>query len=218
MGIGVMVLGKSGSGKSTSLRNFKQDEVGVFNVAGKPLPFKGKLKKIDHPGYQTVIAGLKANQYRAFVIDDSTYLMQFDNFNRAKETGYGKFTDMAIAFEKLLEAAIKTSEDTIVYFLHHPDKADDGSIKPKSIGRMLDEKLCIEGLFPIVLECEMRDGKYSFVSKNDGSGIAKAPMGMLPDVMSNDLKEVDKAIRDYWELEPLVDTPKGAKKPDVSKP
>jgi hypothetical protein len=211
-----MIIGKSGSGKSTSLRNFKENEVGVFNVAGKPLPFKGKLKKVDHPDYQTIIGSLKANGRRAYVIDDSTYLMQFDNFNRAKDTGYAKFTDMAISFEKLLEAAIKTDENTIVYFLHHPDKADDGSIKPKSIGKMLDEKLCIEGLFPIVLECEMRDGKYSFVSRNDGSGIAKAPMGMLPDVIDNDLKAVDTAIREYWELGPLVDKPaEGTAKSDA---
>ena len=203
MGVAVMVIGRSGSGKSTSLRNFEEGEVGIFNVAGKPLPFRKRLTKLDHAAYSQITGSLAKNAMRAYVIDDSTYLMQFDNFRRAKDTGYTKFTDMAVSFERLLEAALHTDADTVVYFLHHPDAAEDGSIKPKSIGRMLDEKLCIEGLFPIVIECEVRDGKHVFVTENDGRGIAKAPMGMLPPVMDNDLKAVDAAIRDYWGMAPL---------------
>lgn len=206
----VMVLGKSGSGKSTSLRNFSADEVGVFSVAGKRLPFKGDLPVVQHADYQRIADVIAANRRRAYVIDDATYLMQFDNFARAKETGYGKFTDMAVAFQQLLRAASWTDDDTNVYFLMHPDVDEYGREKPKTIGRMLDEKLCVEGLFPIVIDARVIQGedgkpKHVFVTENDGTNLAKAPMGMLPPVMDNDLKAVDTAIREYWGMRPIVD-------------
>lgn len=200
-----MVLGESGSGKSTSLRNFEEDEVGVFNVAGKPMPFRKHLPKLDNADYQSIRRTLAANKKRAYVVDDAGYLMQFDNFGRCKDTGYGKFTDMAKSFYDLLRAAMATDADTVVYFLLHPDRDDQGREKPKTIGKMLDEKLNVQGLFPIVLDCEVRDGKHVFVSQNDGYSLAKAPMEMLPGVMDNDLKAVDAAIRDYWGLKPLKD-------------
>lgn len=204
MGVLVMVLGKSGAGKSTSLRNFEADEIGIFNVAGKPLPFRKRLPKADRCGYRDIAAMLANNDLRAYAVDDSTYLMQFSNFAKAKETGYGKFVDMAVEFERLLEAAMATDENTVVYFLHHPDVDERGSVRPKTIGRMLDEKLCIEGLFPIVINCEVRDGKHVFSVEPDERGIAKAPMGMFEsDVLENDLKAVDTAIREYWQLAPL---------------
>ena len=204
MGVLVMVVGKSGAGKSTSLRNFEDGEIGIFNVAGKPLPFRKRLPKADRCGYGAIKASLKANKLRAYVVDDSTYLMQFSNFAKAKETGYGKFVDMAVEFERLLEAAMATDHDTVVYFLHHPDEDDRGNVRPKTVGRMLDEKLCIEGLFPIVINCEVRDGRHVFSVEADERGIAKAPMGMFDaGVFENDLKAVDAAIREYWQLEPL---------------
>ena len=212
MGNLVMVLGKSGSGKSTSLRNFSEDEVGVFAVAGKRMPFRSKLPVVNHAGYALIMKVLKANKRRCYVIDDAGYLMQFDNFARAKEKGYGKFTDMALSFEQLLRAATATDDDTNVYFLMHPEDSDNGGKKIKTVGRMLDEKLCIEGLFPIVIDCETRiddDGKPShvFVTENDGTNLAKAPMGMFEPVMDNDLKQVDLIIRDYWGMRPSVDRP-----------
>ena len=205
MGNLVMVIGKSGSGKSTGLRNFEPGEVGIFNIAGKPLPFRKRLPKADRVGYEAIKTSLRKNRLRAYVIDDSTYLMQFEAFQYAKVKGYDKFVDMAQSFEQLLEAAMATDEDTIVYFLHHPQFADDGSAKPQTIGRMLDNQLNVEGLFPIVIECTVRDGRHVFVTENDGTGIAKAPMGMLPAVMDNDLKAVDTAIREYWQLKPITD-------------
>ena len=206
----VMVLGKSGSGKSTSLRNFAPDEVGVFSVAGKRLPFKGDLPVVQHADYKRIADVIAANRRRAYVIDDATYLMQFDNFARAKETGYGKFTDMAVACQQRLRAASWTDEDTNVYFLMHPDVDEYGREKPKTIGKMLDEKLCVEGLFPIVIDARVIQGedgkpKHVFVTENDGTNLAKAPIGMLPPVMDNDLKAVDTAIREYWGMRPIVD-------------
>lgn len=203
MGIAVLVLGDSGSGKSTSLRNFEQGELGIFNVMAKPLPFRKKLKTADHASYGTIQQSLKSNKLRAYVIDDAGYLMSLENFRRAKETGYQKFTDMALNFERVIEWATQTSPDTIVYILMHYDRDADGRMKPKTVGRMLDEKFCIEGACPIVIQSAIIDGKHVFVTKGDGFNAAKAPMDMLPDVMDNDLKAVDTAIREYWDMEPL---------------
>ena len=210
MGNLIMVLGKSGSGKSTSLRNFAPDEVGVFSVAGKRLPFRSELPTLNHAGYKRIMDVIAANKRRCYVIDDATYLMQFDNFSRARETGYGKFTDMAVAFQQLMQRASWTDDDTNVYFLMHPDSDDMGREKPKTIGKMLDEKLCVEGLFPIVIDARViqgEDGKprHVFVTENDGVNLAKAPMGMLPPTMDNDLAEVDRLIREYWGMKPIVE-------------
>ena len=199
-----MVIGPSGSGKSTSLRNFEEGEVGIFNVASKPLPFRKQLPRVDRPSYDLVRKTLAANKMRAYVIDDSTYLMQFDAFRYASTRGYEKFVAMAQDFEQLLEAAMATDADTVVYFLHHPQFGDDGKAKPQTVGKMLDNQLNVEGLFPIVIEARVEDGEHVFVTANDGANIAKAPMGMLPDRMGNDLKAVDSAIREYWGLEPLA--------------
>lgn len=201
MGTLCMVIGKSGSGKSTSLRNFEPDEVGIFNVAGKPLPFRKRLPSADNCGYAEIKRSLARNALMAYVVDDSTYLLQFSMFAHAKERGYEKFTDMALEFEQLLRAAMSTSTDTVVYFLHHPQFADDGRMKPQTVGKMLDNQLNIEGLFPIVIECRVEDGKHVFTTNNEG--IAKSPMGMLQPTMDNDLKAVDTAIREYWQLAPL---------------
>ena len=205
MGVAVLILGDSGSGKSTSLRNFEEGEVGIFNVMGKPLPFRKKLTKADHANYGTIQQVLKANNLRAYVIDDAGYLMSLENFRRAKETGYGKFTDMALNFERVIEWSTQTDADTIVYIMMHVDRDANGHMKPKTIGKMLEEKFCIEGACPIVIQSTILDGKHVFVTKGDGLNGAKAPMDMLPDVMDNDLAEVDRLIREYWQMAPLTD-------------
>jgi len=210
MGNLIMVLGKSGSGKSTSLRNFAPDEVGVFSVAGKRLPFRSELPVVQHANYKRIADILAANRRRCYVIDDATYLMQLDNFARAKEAGYQKFTDMAVAFQQLLQRASWTDDDTNVFFLMHPDTDEMGREKPKTIGKMLDEKLCVEGLFPIVIDARVQQGedgrpRHVFVTENDGSNLAKAPIDMLPPTIENDLKAVDSAIREYWGMKPITD-------------
>lgn len=210
MGNLILVLGASGSGKSTSLRNFGPDEIGVFSVAGKRLPFRNKLPTVNNATYQRIIESMAANKRRCYAIDDATYLMQYDNFARAKETGYGKFVDMAVSFQQLLQRATWTDEDTNVFFLMHPDTDGYGREHIKSIGKMLDEKLCIEGLFPIVIDARVTQGedgrpRHVFVTENDGTNLAKAPIDMLPPVMDNDLKEVDTLIREYWDMRPIVD-------------
>lgn len=208
MGAGVLVLGHSGSGKSTSLRNFEPDEIGIFNVAGKPLPFRKKMKTLNGARYGSIMQTLQANNKLAYSVDDANYLMAFENFAKAKHKGYDKFVDMAVSFERMLEQIAKTNDDTIVYVMMHPDFDDAGNMKPKTIGKMLDNQLTIEGMFPIVLVAYGDDTGYHFQT-NDPTGIAKSPMEMFEsDVIDNDLKAVDTAIRDYWGLRPLS-TPAG---------
>lgn len=204
MGTCVLVLGESGSGKSTSLRNFKEGTVGVLNVMGKRLPFRNSWKLADHASYGTIQQTLKANNLRAYVVDDAGYLMQMENFRRIKETGYGKFSEMALHFEQLIEWATQTDDDTIVYLMMHIDTDANGKARPRTIGKMLDEKFCIEGACPIVIQSTIVDGKHVFITKGDGFNAAKAPMDMMPEVMENDLAAVDAAIRDYWGMQPLT--------------
>lgn len=207
MGVPVLVLGPSGSGKSTSLRNFEQSEVAVLNVAGKPLPFRKKLDTLNHARYGQIHQALAANKRRAYVIDDSQYLMAFDSFAKAKQKGFDKFVEMAVSFEGMLEAAGRTNADTVVYFLHHSEQGDDGRVKAKTIGKMLDNQLTVEGLFPIVLLAECNDGQYRFITNSDGTNPCKSPIDMLDNPMDNDLKAVDTAIREYWGMKPLLDAP-----------
>ncbi|MEL4861508.1 hypothetical protein AAEU42_09710 [Pseudoflavonifractor phocaeensis] len=201
MGIPVLILGESGSGKSASLRSFSPDEVGVFNVASKPLPFRKPLKMVNSATYADIAKGLSAPKLKTYVIDDSQYLLAFEFFDRAQETGYNKFTDIALNFRNLIQFVItKTPPDRIVYFLHHTEKRDDGTLKAKTIGRMLDEKLTVEGLFSIVLLCRSTKDRHYFVTQSEGYSTAKSPMDMFPPEIDNDLKAVDDAIRAYYDL------------------
>ena len=201
MGIPVLILGESGSGKSTSMRNFDPSELTVFNVANKLLPFRKKLNVINNAGYGTIGKELQKQEKKIYVIDDSQYLLAFELFNRAKEKGYDKFTDIAVRFEKMLNYIIKgTPEDCIVYLLHHCETTDTGKIKAKTVGKMLDNQLTIEGLFSIVLYAFVEDDKHLFRTTNDGFCPAKAPMGMFEPIIDNDLKFVDTTIREYYKL------------------
>ncbi len=201
MGIPVLVLGESGSGKSTALRNFNEDEIGVFNVATKPLPFRKKLKVVNNATYATISKALSNPSLKAYAIDDSQYLMAFEEFDRAKETGYGKFTDMALNFSGLVRSCINSlPPDVIVYFLHHTETTDTGKIKAKTSGKMLDSKLTLEGLFSVVLLCRTDGQRHWFETQSDGFTTAKSPLDMFPREIDNDLKLVDTTIREYWGL------------------
>lgn len=132
--------------------------------------------------------------------------MAFEELDRAKETGYGKFTEMALNFSGLVRFCISSlPPDVIVYFLHHTETSDDGRIKAKTVGKMIDSKLTLEGLFSIVLLCEASKDGHRFITQSDGYNTAKSPMDMFPAEIDNDLKAVDTAIREYWELSPADD-------------
>lgn len=211
MGIPVLILGESGSGKSASLRNFDPAAVGVFNVAGKPLPFRKKLNVIStvkaedgsarRVNYNDILKILARGKVKSYVIDDSQYLMAFEELDRVKETGYNKFTEMALNFSGLVRYIIDyLPPDVIVYFLHHVETTDQGKIKAKTVGKMIDSKLTLEGLFSIVLLCEASAGGHHFITQSDGYTTAKSPMEMFDKIIDNDLAMVDATIREYWNL------------------
>ena len=202
MGIPVMVLGPSSSGKSSSLKNFNPDEVGIFNVAGKPLPFRKKLPVVNNATYSTILRVLSNPGLKKYVIDDSQYLMVFESFDHAKEVGYAKFTNMALNFYNLIHFIVtRTPDDVIVYFLHHTELAEDGRIKAKTLGKMLDNQLTLEGLFSIVLLCQVEGTEHFFITNSDGTNPAKSPMEMFEMRIDNDLAFVDKTIREYYQMD-----------------
>ena len=203
MGIPVLILGESGSGKSTSLRNFKPDEVGIYNVASKPMPFRNQFTNIcDGANYTQISASLRKGKLKRYVIDDSQYLLCFEFFDKASEKGYDKFTSMALNFYSLIKCVIQeTPPDCIVYFLHHTESTADGRIKAKTIGKMRHYKLTIEGLFSIMLMFQTDGINHQFITQSDGNTPAKSPMEMFPLVIENDLALVDKTIREYYNLE-----------------
>lgn len=210
MGTPVLILGESGSGKSASLRNFKKGEIGILNIAGKPLPFKSDLKpfnvsreakEMGVDRYTLIKEVARKSKVNSIVIDDSQYLLAFDSFDKAKETGYGKFTDMAVNFENLIEFVInELDENKIVYFLHHCEVTDFGKTKAKTIGKMLDSQLTLEGLFSIVLLCQTDGITHKFITQSDGTTTVKSPMEMFDKEINNDLKMVDTTIREYYNI------------------
>lgn len=205
MGIPVLATGGSGSGKSTSMLNMDKKATILYNVAGKPLPFKGKFAMMRTVSdVEEIIKGLKLNTSNCYVIDDSQYLMSFKLIDRWSENGYQKYTEIARDFKRLIDTIVKdTTPDTIVYFLHHTETLDDGKVKAKTCGKMIDNWLTLEGLFSIVIMTVATDNKHLFITQSDGTNTCKSPMGMLENPMDNDLALVDKAIREYYELNPV---------------
>ena len=194
-----MIYGQSGTGKSTSLRNFTNDEVAVINVSGKPLPFRSKLTTYDTDSYTKISSALGKIERKSIVIDDATYLMVNEFMRTAKVAGYQKYTDMAVNFNSLVAQASQLANDKIVYFLGHSDLKEDGTEHFKTIGKMLDNYVTVEGKFTIVLKTVVQDGKYYFSTHNSGQDTVKSPLGMFEDnYVGNDLKAVDTIIREYY--------------------
>ena len=204
MGVAVLILGESGSGKSASMRNFNSEDVRVLNVASKPFPFRNvnKLKKADRATYAMIKGAVSSGQSLSYVIDDAQYLMAFESFEKANETGYTKFTLMAKNYEEMLRYIQEdTSPDTIVYIMQHIDTDENGKVKAKTLGKMLDQQLTIEGLFTIVLLAKADEKRHYFVTQSDGTNPCKSPMEMFDDIeIDNDLKMVDDTIREYYGL------------------
>ena len=201
MAILCMLYGQSGTGKSTSLRNFQKEDVSIINVSGKPMPFRRKLPIVSTDNYKQIIGGLPTIKTPSIVIDDTTYLMVNAFMRNAKVQGYQKYTDMAYDFNSLIDAAQKLPDDKIVYFIGHSNQADDGREQFKTIGKMLDNYVTLEGKFTIVLKTVVKDGQYYFSTQNNGMDTVKSPMGMFEEeLIPNDLKAVDDVIREYYSL------------------
>lgn len=203
MGIPVLVEGETGSGKTYSLRNFQPEEVGIFSVEKGRLPFKGNFKVVKHATYADINKIFANPKLKRYVIDDSQYLLVNELFDRAKEVGYQKYTDMALAFRNLIHAVNHNlPDDVVVYFLHHTETdPNTGKVKAKTVGRMIDQYLTLEGCFDVVLLAAVDGKDHFFITQSDGYTTAKSPADMFAgDKIPNDLAAVDKAIREYWGL------------------
>jgi len=208
----VLVMGRSGSGKTYSLKNFKPGEVGIISVEKGRLPFRSELKIARVPSfagsdevksyatlnaakYAWIMQMIERSKAKSIVIDDSQYLLVNELFDRAAEKGYDKYVQMAANFRNLIHSINNLPEDDkIVYFLHHSEADSDGREKCKTIGKMLDEKLTVEGCFDIVLYCQ----DHKFYTQANGQSTAKTPEDMFPMEIPNDLKAVDGVIREYY--------------------
>lgn len=209
MGLPVLVLGESGTGKSASLRYFPQDDVAVINVAGKPLPFKNKIHCYNTDDYMQVekhMDRISKGGCKSIVIDDAQYLMANEFMRRSMEKGYDKFTEIAKNYWTLVNRVKELPEDVIVYFFSHLDRDQNGNEKIKTVGKLLDEKITVEGMFTIVLKTNVTDGQYTFLTQNNGHDTTKSPIGMFPTyAIDNNLFYVDEKIRNYYELGDYLD-------------
>ena len=167
------------------------------------LPFKGDFKVVKHATYNDINKIFKDPKLKRYVIDDSQYLLVNELFDRAKESGYQKYTDMALNFRNLVHNVNHLlPDDVIVYFLHHTETdSNTGKVKAKTVGKMIDQYLTLEGCFDVVLLAAVDGTEHFFITQSDGYTTAKSPAGMFPDLkIPNDLAAVDKAIREYWGL------------------
>ena len=208
--IAVLLIGGSGSGKTTSFRNMPASETAIINVTNKPLPYRDKGQKVvSTRDYSQIMSAIKGTKKKAIIIDDSGYLMSFENFDKANVKGYDKFTTMAQNYYKLIESARDLDNEKICYIVMHEELDEDGKLKPKAIGKMLNQQLCIEGLFTIVLRYKYENGQYLIQTKTDGSSVVKSPIDLFEDnEIPNDLYEVDKKIRNYYGFSQLEESEK----------
>jgi len=206
MAVPVIVYGKSGSGKSRSLKNFAEDEIYLVNILGKMMPFKGQFKyTTDGDNVQTIMAGLAKMPTNAAVIDDFGYIMT-NMWMRGHGAGdqFKLYSTIGDTVWNLIEYIKNLPRDKVVYLIMHDDTGDDGFSKLRTIGKLLDQKVCIEGMVTVVLHSIIKGEKHLFRTNSDGSDLAKSPEGMFPEAeMENDLKAMDGYIREYWGLKPL---------------
>lgn len=212
----VLVLGESGTGKSTSIRNLDPSETFIINVMNKPLPFKGyksKYRGAPEEGkpvnyYSTDRAdiieksigriALERPHVKNIVVDDFQYIMSGEFMRRAKERGFDKFTDIGLQAWSIFKNLLTYRDDLTIFVLSHVENTQDGISKIKTIGKMLDEKITIEGLFTVVLHTVVNDGGYKFLTQFEGGKIAKSPMGMFDErYIDNDLQFVKTKIGEY---------------------
>lgn len=198
----VLLIGASGSGKSTSLRNFKGEEIAVVNVLGKPLPFKSDIKAGRCDDYTKILQAIANTTKKTIVIDDANYLITNEFMSKSSVKGYDKYNDMANNFWNLINGIKNIQGGKTVYLIMHEDTDEYGNIKPKTIGKLLDDKCNIQGLFTICIRALYDNGNYTFRLKTNGQDCVKTPFGMFEnDSMENDLKEFDKVVREYYELD-----------------
>lgn len=208
MAIPVLIIGKSGSGKSASLRNFKEEDLDIINVIGKPLPFKNNFKTFNSDNYDKIRKAIDKSQKDIMVIDDAGYLLTNEFMRKHSQFSSGNavytmYNNLADNFWSLIEY-IKNNknEKKIVYIIMHEEKDEDGDLRPKTVGKLLDNTVCIEGLFTIVLRCASEKNRHFFLTQTDGRDVVKTPIGMFSETeIDNDLKIVDETIRQFYNME-----------------
>lgn len=201
-----LILGKSGSGKSTSLRNLPPAHTALIQVIKKPLPFQGAKdwKAYVTDSYANIIGACRKTERKVIVIDDFQYMLANEFMRRSEEKGFDKFSDIGRHTWDVFDALLKLPDDVRVYILSHTEETDAGQIKMKTIGKMLDDKITLEGMVTIVLRAVVQDRNHYFSTRNNGSDTTKAPMGMFAEeLIDNDLAAVDAAICDYYGITPL---------------
>ena len=206
----VLLIGQSGSGKSTSLRNFKADEVGVVNVLGKPLPFKTNIKADKCDDYATILKAIANTTKKTIVIDDANYLITTEFMNKASVKGFDKYNELANNFWNLINGIKNIEGGKTVYLIMHEDTDENGNVKPKTIGKLLDDKVNIQGMFTICIRAMFENGNYIFRLKTNGQDCVKTPFGMFEEeTMENDLKAFDGIVREYYDLDKKEDKKEG---------
>lgn len=198
----VLIIGKSGSGKSASLRNFKKEEIAIANVLGKPLPFKSDLDAPKVDDYATILKAIEHTDKKIIVIDDANYLITNEFMNKSSVKGFDKYNEMGNNFFNLINGIKNVEGGKTVYLIMHEDTDDEGNVKPKTIGKLLDDKVNIQGMFTICLRSMFDNGNYIFRLKTNGQDCVKTPIGLFnEEQIENDLKLVDTKIREYYDLD-----------------
>jgi len=193
------ILGKTGTGKSTSLRNFKKaDSIGYITATGKPLPFKSDIPQFHAKSYAELFAVIDQSKSDIVVIDDFNFLMSYEEFGKANIKGYEKFTEMAVNVVNTIEKITKKDSDQRFYILAHSENNDSGELRLKTTGKMVSDKFVPEGLTNQVIETAFDDGEFVFKVRTNGLGV-KTPMGMFTtDTTPNDLKLLDNTIQEFY--------------------
>lgn len=201
----VLIMGESGTGKSTSMRNCDPATIAVVNPVGKPLPFKNHFDTLSNETDARKITKYMKEQAAAgkklIVVDDFQYILAVPYMNRIKETGWDKYNDFGANYFEIIDVCKDLPDDVIVVYMTHLETLDNGLTTVKLIGKLLREKITIEGLFTVVLRTGVNEGKYFFYTQNSGKDTVKSPLGMFPAyAIDNDLNYVADKIRNYYEI------------------
>lgn len=201
----ILIMGESGTGKSTSMRNCDPATTAVVNPVGKPLPFKAKFDMLNNETDARKITRYMKEQAAAgkklIVVDDFQYILAVPYMNRIKETGWDKYNDFGANYFEIIDVCKDLPDDVVVVYMTHLETLDSGLTTVKLIGKLLREKITIEGLFTVVLRTGVNEAKYYFYTQNSGKDTVKSPLGMFPVyAIENDLTYVVDKVRNYYEI------------------
>jgi len=220
MSIATLILGESGAGKTSSLRHVEPEKTLLIQSVKKPLPFKsGRWSWFDkesnpagniivQDGAQKIVNILRKTRKEIIIIDDFQYILINEFMRRildkeSSNSAFAKYNEIAKNAWDILMTANALEESKRIYILGHTQETESGRIKIRTIGKLLDDKINIEGLLSIVLRASVINGNYLLNTQNNGMDTVKSPMGLFEDSqIPNDLAAIDRAICDYYGIEP----------------